>query len=318
MERKEPFQIEPGRLDDDTFIGDEEDPERTEKILLEETNGGETMTKNKKDTAVESIEDLVQQDLESQSPEDDENLEQESASMEESEVEKPKRRTRKRTKSNRTRKTSSRKSKSENKVDDERLELSPESEEGEPVLESRDDFSTLEQGARQDLKLTAAAMETSMEAMVNHWNSVKEMSNSVSQNLEKVSTLMQQFPNNYYSAMDSLIKKYQPRPNTFATKIAVGTSLFAILLSFVSLTLSQTTRQAFFDRELVLAPKVIEPPKIELPKVDPPKPVEPEQPTLKTAPTPELRTGSNPRVFFPELGAKSKVQTTSKRKSKRW
>lgn len=156
------------------------------------------------------------------------------------------------------------------------------------------DFAAFEQEVRKDLKLTSTAMEKTMDSMVSQWGAIKEMSSSISTNLERVASLLQDLPTNYATTLHDLAKKNQPKSSPFVTKIVLGASVLAFVLSVVSLTLSQSTRQVLFNKQIAEAPRVdasTKPLQSAIPQVAPS----------------ESTAAAETRVFFPEIATKQRV-----------
>lgn len=155
------------------------------------------------------------------------------------------------------------------------------------------DFAAFEQEVRKDLKLTSTAMEKTMDSMVSQWGAIKEMSSSISTNIERVVSLLQELPTNYATILHDMTKKNQPKSSPFVTKIALGASALAFVLSVVSLTLSQSTRQVLFNKQIAEAPRV---------DVS----ANPVQSTIPPVATSQSTAAAETRVFFPEIATKQR------------
>jgi hypothetical protein len=98
--------------------------------------------------------------------------------------------------------------------------------------------------SQKDLNIAGASIESSMDSMVKQWGMVKDITTTVSANLEKVTKLLTE-----QTADLEAIKAPTARPNPIA-RWAVGASLVATVLSVVSLSLSQTARQEALSKEV--------------------------------------------------------------------
>ncbi len=88
------------------------------------------------------------------------------------------------------------------------------------------------------------------EALVNHWIAIREITSAVGTNLERVSQIVKDIPQDYAEALSAAFKPPAPRPSPLA-KLAAGVSAFALLLSFISLALSQSVRQDILSHHIV-------------------------------------------------------------------
>ena len=94
----------------------------------------------------------------------------------------------------------------------------------------------------------ATNMQESLEAIAKQWLAIKEISNGVCTNLERVNSLVKELPTNYAAALQEVMKPPAPRAAGL-TKMAVGFSVVAAILSMLSLSFSQSARQALLSRE---------------------------------------------------------------------
>lgn len=94
---------------------------------------------------------------------------------------------------------------------------------------------------REDLTVASVAIQKSMDNMAKQWGTVNEISTSVCTNLERVNTMLREAP-----AQDRF-KTPIARPAAI-TKAAVAISVFSVVLSIVSLLLSQSARQAALEK----------------------------------------------------------------------
>ncbi len=90
-------------------------------------------------------------------------------------------------------------------------------------------------------KSPAAEEKEEAEAVAKPWAAVKEISVSISSNLERVNQMLKEIP------QAELFRPPIAKPAGI-TKVAIGMSFFAIVLSLVSLLLSQSARQVALDR----------------------------------------------------------------------
>ncbi len=94
-----------------------------------------------------------------------------------------------------------------------------------------------------------AAKRTAVPADAKAWATVDNISASISTNLEHVSKMLKEIPEQYSGALNDLLKSPAPRP-TILQKAAVGMSALAILLSIVSIALSNSVRAKVYSQEL--------------------------------------------------------------------
>ncbi len=85
-------------------------------------------------------------------------------------------------------------------------------------------------GDTDSISIGAATMQKSMESVAKQWVVVREISQHVTAQLERVSRLLQDIPK---EAIFNPVQKPNP-----LTKIAIGASAFAITLSLISLSMS--------------------------------------------------------------------------------
>lgn len=104
--------------------------------------------------------------------------------------------------------------------------------------------------ATPEEKQLSGAMETAMEAMVKHWSAAKDISTTMAGNMEKVTQLVQELPAKYEGKLAEIFKEPPPKP-TLVTKIAVGMSAVAVVLSLVALQLAQAVRTHVITTEAV-------------------------------------------------------------------
>ncbi len=147
---------------------------------------------------------------------------------------------------------------------------------------------------REDVSIATASLEKTMDSMVHQWKSVKEISASITHELERVNTMLK---TPAVQADPADIKEYlrQAAPRiAFANKIALGVSAAAALFSIISLSLSSSTRHRLLEQipapriaYETRAPKMAEPVKQPAPEVIAPKPVEAPPAPVAAAPAPK-------------------------------
>lgn len=81
------------------------------------------------------------------------------------------------------------------------------------------------------------------DAVVLQWEAAKLTTEAIVASLDKVNGLLRELPDHYAVVLQKSMKASAPRSGS-ASKIAFGTSLMAILLSVLSLSFSQSARQA--------------------------------------------------------------------------
>lgn len=104
-----------------------------------------------------------------------------------------------------------------------------------------------EKNLKKEMDAACKAIENSMESMLKQWSSVKDITSSISENLEKISS--QVHSKTGQSLDEFLLPKKEEKP-TFLVKFAICASVIATLFSVLSLTMSQTARQAIMTAEL--------------------------------------------------------------------
>ncbi len=100
---------------------------------------------------------------------------------------------------------------------------------------------------REDAAVAEVSIHQSMDSMVKQWAAVKEISNGVCTNLEKVVSTLQQLQTNYSNATQEL-----SRPEFLKAKannrMVISAAIASIVLSVLSLTMSQSTRQTVMEQ----------------------------------------------------------------------
>lgn len=104
-----------------------------------------------------------------------------------------------------------------------------------------------EKNLKKEMDAACKAIENSMDSMLKQWSSVKEITSSISENLEKISS--QVHSKTGQSLDEFLLPKKEEKPS-FLVKFAICASVVATLFSVLSLTMSQTARQAIMTAEL--------------------------------------------------------------------
>jgi len=135
--------------------------------------------------------------------------------------------------------------------------------EPEPTKESHirnTDPSPSHVSLRQDVSVTSATMHKTMDSITKQWGSVKEVTESVTSNFERVAKQLRDLSDSYNSSMKEIIKlqsqQTPQRPSTIS-KLAVGFATLALIVSFLSLAFSQSVRQTVFDTGSGPAAKVL-------------------------------------------------------------
>jgi hypothetical protein len=94
----------------------------------------------------------------------------------------------------------------------------------------------------EPVAIASASLQQSMDAMVRQWSNIREISQSVTANFERVNALLQELPAKVVEMEKSF--KQPPMKPAFLTKVASVASVIAIVFSLLSLSLSQSARQA--------------------------------------------------------------------------
>lgn len=105
-----------------------------------------------------------------------------------------------------------------------------------------------QKGFPEEFTFATASVQTSMENMAKQWITVKEMSTSVCSNLERVNALLKE-PTAFEKG-----KGVPPTRSLAMVKMAMAVSAFSIVVSVVSLLLSQSARQVALERSQFSAP----------------------------------------------------------------
>ncbi|MEZ4750059.1 MAG: hypothetical protein R3B54_05365 [Bdellovibrionota bacterium] len=118
-----------------------------------------------------------------------------------------------------------------------------------------DDASPIEislESPRQEATLVAGAMQQSMESMAKQWATVKDTTDHVSKNFERVSGMLGELPIAYDRMLQEMAKQHQAKPPK-GVKAALVASLVALVLSGISLLYSQSVRQTVLDKPVAAA-----------------------------------------------------------------
>ncbi len=96
--------------------------------------------------------------------------------------------------------------------------------------------------APQPQSVPAIIASTQKDPVVQQWEAAKQTSESIVASLEKVNLLLRDIPEHYSNVLQKSIKQAANRP-TPGARAAFGISVFAIVLSILSLSFSQSARQ---------------------------------------------------------------------------
>lgn len=149
-------------------------------------------------------------------------------------------------------------------IENTEAQAKPTEEETEPIKEKivvkTVDPSPSQVSMRQDVSVASAAMHKTMDSMTKQWGSVKDVSETVTTNFERVAKHLQELNDSYHHSMKDLIKhqaqQHTRRPSTI-TKVAVGFSGIALILSLISLAFSQSVRQSVFNTGVALPSQAV-------------------------------------------------------------
>jgi hypothetical protein len=105
----------------------------------------------------------------------------------------------------------------------------------------------------KEVAIAKETVEITMNTMVAQFNTIKELTTGVNTQLEKMNTLIKEMSPTQSSNLEDLVK---PPVNTqFITKFATAASLVAMLLSILSLSMSQSARQTVLSASQQIAAK---------------------------------------------------------------
>ncbi len=108
---------------------------------------------------------------------------------------------------------------------------------------------------KAEVRTAAAVVATAPEAkdtVVLQWEAAKHASESIVGSLDKVNSMLRELPEYYSTALQKAFKNNTPRTSP-AAKVAFGMSLVATVLSVLSLSFSQSARQAALTQVAVPA-----------------------------------------------------------------
>jgi len=126
-------------------------------------------------------------------------------------------------------------------VEEKAEEATPAPEMAVVVAAEAETETETEKPARQRAKRVTKEEQEEADVVGKPWVAVKEISGSISSNLERVNQMLREIP------QQELFRPPVAKPAAI-TKVAVGMSFFAIVLSLVSLLLSQSARQVALER----------------------------------------------------------------------
>ncbi len=100
----------------------------------------------------------------------------------------------------------------------------------------------------KEVTIAKETIEVTMSTMVAQFTTIKDLTTGVNTQLEKMNALIKEMSPSHSSNLEELVK---PTLNTqFITKFATAASLVAMLLSILSLSLSQSARKAILSSSL--------------------------------------------------------------------
>ncbi len=117
----------------------------------------------------------------------------------------------------------------------------------EPVIEAPAATTFSANYIREDAVVADVSIHQSMDAMVKQWAAVREISTVVCSNLEKVAGTLQNLQTTYNNATSEFSRPDFSKSKT-NNRLTVGASIVALILSVLSLTLSQSTRQSVMEQ----------------------------------------------------------------------
>ena len=133
---------------------------------------------------------------------------------------------------------------SEEKMDEPAVAVAVQAKVEAPKVEIKEEVPAIIPSS--DMAVAEASIQKTMEGMVKQWASVKEISSGVSTNFEQLASRLSQLQMDYAATLQEVSKPKYAKVNLL-NKIAVGVSAFALTLSVVSISLSQSARQATVD-----------------------------------------------------------------------
>ncbi|MCB0404102.1 MAG: hypothetical protein KDD51_04900 [Bdellovibrionales bacterium] len=127
-------------------------------------------------------------------------------------------------------------------VDEDPIEPDSLSDDHSPIKVSLED-------PKEEAALVAGAVQQSMESMARQWATVKDTTDHVSKNFERVSGMLGELPIAYDRMLQEMAKQHQAKPPK-GVKAALVASLVALVLSGISLLYSQSVRQTVLDKPI--------------------------------------------------------------------
>lgn len=121
-----------------------------------------------------------------------------------------------------------------------------------------DDLELAVDPPEQDVTMVAGAVQQSMESMAKQWATVKDTTDHVSKNFERVSGMLGELPVAYDRMLQEMAKQHQAKPPQ-GVKAALVASLVALVLSGISLLYSQSVRQTVLDKPVAAAVRALAP-----------------------------------------------------------
>lgn len=96
-------------------------------------------------------------------------------------------------------------------------------------------------------KKDETASPSAAPAMVEQWASVKDISDSISKNFERVNDMLKEIPERQKLELQKIAKQTRRAP--WASRVAVAASVLAVILSIVSLSLVSSMRRAMIMQQ---------------------------------------------------------------------
>lgn len=116
----------------------------------------------------------------------------------------------------------------------------------EQIIESDSKNSNLD--LSKEVVLAKESVELTMNAMVAQFTAIKDLTAGVNAQLEKMNSLIKEMSPTQNPSLEELVK---PEGNSqFITKFATAASLVAMLLSILSMSMSQSARQTILSASL--------------------------------------------------------------------
>ena len=152
---------------------------------------------------------------------------------------------------------------------------------------------------KKDLVAAATASQKSVDAMAKQWESIREMTTAITSQLEKSSQAIKGIPDSIIDAHPELVRAPAHKSQLIA-KFAIAASVVAVILSLLSLSLSQSARQAVLSAEVARAAQSM--------SVSKPVPMPTEKVSEEIAALPFEKTVrkriSRPEVYGPQVPAR--------------